>query len=676
MKYLITLILSGILLQANATNYYFANKGKDSNKGINKQSAWKSIAKINGLKLKAGDSILLKRGDVFEGSILLNQSGLINKLIVISAYGTGKSPILTGAKLVNNWNEKNGIYSASFNETASDLYINDVKQTLARYPNQGFITLDSGKNKQVIYSKQIKDIPGNINGAFVRVRSIDWVYEIRKVQSFTPNSISLAYHDLYAEEKAIKPRTSNGKSTIYELKEGYGFYLDGLAQFIDTPTEWSMGQNAILFKPQPGINTKKSKIEAVVYEKGITIADGVKHVRIENLQIEKYFYAAITVGVEVEKISINNCNIKNTHVYGIFMDSLSQGCKITNNKITDILGKGVSVLEPENMLIEANQVKRIGLKAGHGFSGINGASAISIYNHESKTFKKEKYANHNIVRLNRVDSCGYNGIRVDGSYNLVEYNTIENCGLTLNDGSALYCFAMKPGITHHQTFRRNIVKNSKGNNEATPANGIHFNGIYIDNNSHDMIIEENTSIGNSSAGLMNNVASFNNSFIKNNVLNSLTGIGFYEWGDRIGQTYGNKVFNNTIAASDTSQALVQYSSYVLPKTNFAKFDNNNYIHTAKTNPFYNETKQIPNHSKLNLAFNDWQAIGNHDKNSTAIMADHVLLKDFALEVIINDSMKEKEYDFTSENYRNAKGEVISKPIKLGAFQSVIMLKRK
>ena len=179
MKYLLTLMLSIVIYSANATNYYFSNAGKDNNNGKSIQSAWKSISKINTIKLNPGDSILLKRGDVFEGSIELRNSGTAVKPIVISAYGAGKAPILTGAKRLSNWNQKKGIFSTQFNQKVSDLYVNDSKQTLARYPNNGFITLDSGKNKQIIYSEQIKNIPGLITGAFVRLRSIDWAYEIR-----------------------------------------------------------------------------------------------------------------------------------------------------------------------------------------------------------------------------------------------------------------------------------------------------------------------------------------------------------------------------------------------------------------------------------------------------------------------------------------------------------------
>jgi hypothetical protein len=122
--------------------------------------------------------------------------------------------------------------------------------------------------------------------------------------------------------------------------------------------------------------------------------------------------------------------------------------------------------------------------------------------------------------------------------------------------------------------------------------------------------------------------------------------------------------------------LVRYCSFVTNKTNFAQFDNNQYIHTVSTIPFYNETRQIPEHSRLNLAFNDWQEIGNREQNSTALMADSEPLKDFVPEIIVNETMAEKEYMLDKEKYKDSKGSNFTAPVILEAYQSIIVLKKK
>jgi hypothetical protein len=252
--------------------------------------------------------------------------------------------------------------------------------------------------------------------------------------------------------------------------------------------------------------------------------------------------------------------------------------------------------------------------------------------------------------------------------------------LTLNDGAAFYTFGPRKAVNHHLTLRRNIIRNSRGNIDGTPANELHFNGIYIDNRTSECLIDENTNMNHSSSGINNNVASFNNTYTKNNIFNCATAFGIYEWTNgpslTVGQTFGVNVYNNTFAGLEAEQKLIRTTSFIGNKTDFGKFDNNRYIHTASTNPFYKETKQIPENSKLNLSFNDWQEIGNQDFNSNAIMADSELLKDFSPEIIVNDAMTEKEYVFEKDKYRDSNGHVLSGPVKLGAYQSIIVLKKK
>jgi hypothetical protein len=57
---------------------------------------WKTIAHVNGQTFQPGDSILFKRGDVWNESLTPGSSGGLGNPIKFDAYGSGAAPNLTG----------------------------------------------------------------------------------------------------------------------------------------------------------------------------------------------------------------------------------------------------------------------------------------------------------------------------------------------------------------------------------------------------------------------------------------------------------------------------------------------------------------------------------------------------------------------------------------------------
>ena len=79
-----------------------SSNGTDANKGTSPQSAWKSLAKVDGLELKPGDKVLLKAGCTFAGRLHPKGSGAEGRPIVIDRYGDGADPVLAGEGKVEN----------------------------------------------------------------------------------------------------------------------------------------------------------------------------------------------------------------------------------------------------------------------------------------------------------------------------------------------------------------------------------------------------------------------------------------------------------------------------------------------------------------------------------------------------------------------------------------------
>ena len=86
-------------VRAFSASYYLnCRTGNDRNSGTSAGSAWKSLARVNRMVFRPGDSILLARGSVCYGELRPQGSGTAGAVITLSAYGTGRLPLIRAGK--------------------------------------------------------------------------------------------------------------------------------------------------------------------------------------------------------------------------------------------------------------------------------------------------------------------------------------------------------------------------------------------------------------------------------------------------------------------------------------------------------------------------------------------------------------------------------------------------
>jgi hypothetical protein len=91
------LLLGVFSMKAEATTYYVSSStGSDSASGTSAATAWQTVAHVNGQTFLPGDSILFKRGDIWNESLVPPSSGSSGNPITFDAFGTGAPPNLTG----------------------------------------------------------------------------------------------------------------------------------------------------------------------------------------------------------------------------------------------------------------------------------------------------------------------------------------------------------------------------------------------------------------------------------------------------------------------------------------------------------------------------------------------------------------------------------------------------
>ncbi|MGC6430611.1 MAG: T9SS type A sorting domain-containing protein [Jejuia sp.] len=77
------------------SEYYVSNSGDDSNEGT-MTSPFASLNKISNITLFPGDKVYFNRGDRFDGHFVINGSGEEGNPVIITSYGTGDQPIISG----------------------------------------------------------------------------------------------------------------------------------------------------------------------------------------------------------------------------------------------------------------------------------------------------------------------------------------------------------------------------------------------------------------------------------------------------------------------------------------------------------------------------------------------------------------------------------------------------
>ncbi|MEV4224322.1 MULTISPECIES: right-handed parallel beta-helix repeat-containing protein [unclassified Nonomuraea] len=93
-------LLPAVPLQAAAqagTTYYVDSKaGDDSAAGTSESAAWKSLDAVNATSLQPGDTVAIRRGSTFSGSLTLTASGTAAGPITVKAYGKGPLARISG----------------------------------------------------------------------------------------------------------------------------------------------------------------------------------------------------------------------------------------------------------------------------------------------------------------------------------------------------------------------------------------------------------------------------------------------------------------------------------------------------------------------------------------------------------------------------------------------------
>ncbi|MBX2972198.1 MAG: right-handed parallel beta-helix repeat-containing protein [Flavobacteriales bacterium] len=469
---------------SQAAVYYVAPTGNDSNNGTSQSTPWRTLARVQqySSSAAAGDQVLFQRGGTYTGQLSWYGSGTAAANITIGAYGTGELPVISGAAPVTGWTLHSGnIYKASVSQAVKYVFVNGALQTLARYPNSGWLRVNTSTNTSLT-SANITQSGGYWNGASLVIRSTNWCYENRVINNHSGTTISYPN---------ITYSTGN---------YNWGFFLCNKLSELDAPGEWfhDAATGTLYLWAPGGANPNSLQVEASVHDHGVSIEWQRTRVRVQDIAFRGQRVAGVYNTGTYNTVS--GCTFEKSF-HGI--QSYGSNNTYSGNTFQNTYAAALSVID-NGTTVSGNALTDIALVAGLGETafGYHGMRVTG---------------GTNFVRENRIHNTGNSGIFV-GETATVERNVISNFCVTLNDGGGIYW-----DNGQNTVIQDNIIRDAVGNIESAATNysvngrilpGIYFGNAVIQN----CIVQRNT-VSNCSIGIQvdHTMVSQNNQ-VKDNIL--------------------------------------------------------------------------------------------------------------------------------------------------------------
>ena len=651
MKKALMVFLCLTSLVAYSTDYYVSSSGNDSANGISSSTPWQSIAKVNSVfsGLNPGDRILFKRGDRFSGTLQVSRSGLSGNPITISAYGSGANPVISGFTTITGWNSYGGgIYSRAITcqSKPNMVTVNDVNTPIGRWPNTGFLTVDSHISNTSITDA---DLPGSPlwTGAEVVIRKAPYIWDRNII---TGHSGGTLYYQ---------------SNSSYSARDGYGYFIQNDIRTLDQTGEWYYNGSTFYMyfgaASPDNYQVKVSTYDQLVY------MDGFNYITIENISFEGANLYAVQIK-NSDYITVQNCNIAFTGGTAIFGPwwGTSPYCKVINNTINES-NNGAIELNGDHTYatIQNNTISNTGLIVGMGENADGTYMALAAHGDNS------------IIQYNTIRNTGYVGINFTGNNSVISHNLVDKFNVVKNDGGGIYTFVGTGTAKSGQKVTNNIVINGVGFGDGLPDKAFNAHGIYMDDRTRNVVVTDNTVANCNSSGIyLHNAHEIEVS--RNTLFNN--GDGNDNYGSQIlfihdsyspNDPIRNVTMNNNIFfAKMPAQKVLAFSTSSNDIASFGTADYNCYAKPVDNAYVVKTWESGWNSVSTNRSLSNWQTYSGKDRNS------------YISPVAVNDVNKIK-FEFNGSNsskvisldgsYIDVKGTKYSGSITLLPYASAVLM---
>ncbi len=650
------LLMAISLLKLQANTYYISNSGNDNHtteEAQNPATPWKTITKLNAMaySLKAGDVILFKRGEVFDGPLILNRSGSLGLPIVFSAYGSGARPVINGLTSLYNWaSAGNGIWESDCyaNAMVNTVLVNGEVKPIGRYPNldapgKGYLSIESTSGNTRITDNELPSFPDWTGGEVV-IRKARWVLDRNLITRHSGTSIE------YISESHWHPAAK------------FGYFIQNHAKTLDIAGEWYYHLNAKkLGIYLPTGSPSSSFIQASTVNVLASLND-LSNIVFENLG----FYGANINAFEMNNarhIRISNCEILYSGV-NAFRAKNASDITVQNSVIDYTNNVACNFEECSNITISNNKIRNTGMIAGMGKGDSGSYEAILID------------GDNELIEGNEIINTGYTAITFRGNVNTIKNNYINNFATVKDDAAGIYTWNNIPNIplTYGSKLIGNIILNGIGAAAGTEWPDYYpASGIYIDDNTANLEITGNTMANCALYGMYihnaHELAVHNNTLFNSNSQLAMT----QDEHATYSAIRNVSLLNNILVGANSYQKVIELRSPNNDIAQFGTFDFNYYARpTYDILTVYAKYAVNGNYVEKDYNLDEWKALFGKDQNSRKSPVQLLSSDDIRFEYNGTFSVKNVPLD---GNFVDVYNTSYAGSVTLQPFTSVVLMRQ-
>lgn len=627
--------------------YYVKNGGSDSANGLTDATAWAHHPWMTGWtaaakSLVAGDIVSLKCGDVWVDKIIAAQNGTSGNPITLTSYGTGNKPKISGFTTLSSWTLYSGnVYYSTLtsDEQTNFVLVDNVNTGMGRWPDTGYRIFESYNNTSfTITDTQLsEETPYSWIGAELCLRCNNWTLERKRITNQSGDIITY----------------SNIDGTSGAIGNNYGYFIQNDLRTLTVTNEWyhDFATNRLYIYGNPYGKTIKAATKQRLF-----YTNGYDYLTINNIEFEGSIENLIHSAGTVTGLVITNCNMQYSGENGIMLINTPSYCNISNNTISDCQAAGIKLWGGTENIISYNSISRSGMVLGMGYiafrhCGIytSGTTNLDVLN--------------NII----IDSAS-NGITIDGTYNLVQYNYVENASMRVNDSGGIY---VGSSAGNYSTIDHNIIYNVPGDGSGTPyASNPLARGLYVDDFAQYLTITNNIIHTSTESSMMLHDA--NDNIVRYNILYN-SRYGLYYLSSSAASIRRNLVDHNqfvALASTQYSTFAQAYSGSPGDITNFGTINYNIYARPINQNTDQTHLRTW-DASYTNRTLSSWQSFTGHDLNSSYNLGGAISSTN-DIRLIFNNTMSDKYFEL-SASMKGLDNTSYSGTITLEPFTGLVLL---